>query len=79
MTNASIPLRDRDRPFRHDDLYPFHDDGPRQMRMGAPNIEEAIPRQAVAEPDTADADAPKREEMGKGRRVEIEKSNVLIM
>jgi hypothetical protein len=41
-------------------------------------MEELDPRPAVAETDTADAER-NDQDIGKGRKVEIEKSNVLMM
>ena len=50
----------------------------RRVRLRAPDLEEMTSRPAVAETSTADAEAP-RESEARGRNVEVEKSNVLMM
>ncbi|KAK1921446.1 putative ATP-dependent Clp protease ATP-binding subunit [Papiliotrema laurentii] len=50
----------------------------RRIRLRAPDMEELDPRPAVAETDTADAER-NDQDIGKGRKVEIEKSNVLMI
>lgn len=50
----------------------------RRMRVRAPDIEEISSRPAIAETDTADSETNQAPELGP-KRVEIEKSNVLMM
>ena len=52
-------------------------DGARRMRMRATQVEEPPPPVAQTEPDTDGSEMPKGDVKGKG--VEIEKSNVLMM
>ena len=50
----------------------------RRVRVGVPELEEIEARPAVVDTDTADMERDARD-LRKGRKVEIEKSNVLMM
>lgn len=60
------------------DMPGMQEDTARRVRIRAPDMEEIEPRFAVAEADTADAERNEQDPKS-GRKVEIEKSNVLMM